>query len=86
MQTARVIGTTFATTKHPSLDGQRLKIVQPLLANGQADGRPLIAIDSPGAQVGDRVIITSDARHTRELIGKPNTPARWSILGLIDEP
>jgi ethanolamine utilization protein EutN len=84
MQTARILGTTHATTKHKSLDGTRLVIVQPLLASGTADGPPLIAIDPHGSQVNDLVMITSDALLARSIVNHPNTPARWSVLGLLD--
>ncbi len=85
MQTARVLGTTHATVKHKSLEGRRLVIVQPLAADGSADGSPLIVIDPLGSRRGDRVMITSDAIAVRECVGDPTTPARWSILGQIDE-
>jgi ethanolamine utilization protein EutN len=84
MQTARILGTTNATTKHKSLEGRRLVIVQPVLVDGTADGNPLIAIDPQGAQRGDLVMITSDAQRVREIVGDKNTPARWSVLGNLD--
>jgi ethanolamine utilization protein EutN len=84
MQTARILGTTHASTKHKSLDGRRLVIVQPVLANGDPDGSPLIALDALGSQRGDMVVITSDAMLARELVGDKNTPARWSVLGNLD--
>jgi ethanolamine utilization protein EutN len=84
LQTARILGTTNATTKHKSLEGRRLVIVQPELADGKADGSPLIAIDPLGAQRGDQVIITSDSKRVRELVDDATTPARWSVLGTVD--
>ena len=76
MQTAKILGTTRASTKHRSLDGRRLVIVQPTLANGAADGPPLIAIDTLGSQPGDLVMFTSDSLQVRDLGGDPNRPAR----------
>ncbi len=84
MQTARILGTTHASTKHKSLEGRRLVIVQPLLADGSADGSPLIALDALGSRRGDLVMITSDALLARDLVGDKNTPARWSVLGNLD--
>jgi ethanolamine utilization protein EutN len=84
VQTAKILGTTDASTKHQSLAGRRLVIVQPVLASGAADGSPLIAIDSLGSQRGDLVMITSDSLWVRQLVGDPNTPARWSVLGNLD--
>ena len=48
MQLARIIGTTTATVKHPSLAGARLLVVQPLMADRRSpDGDPQIAVDTP---------------------------------------
>lgn len=84
MLTAKILGTTRASTKHASLDGRRLVIVQPVLVDGSADGSPLIVIDTLGSQRGDLVMITSDSLRARELVGDKNTPARWSVLGNLD--
>lgn len=84
MQSAAVLGTTRATVKHDSFDGRRLLIVQPLLIDDGADGPPLIAVDGFGARKGDRVMITSDGSYVRDLTGHKNTPARWSVAGILD--
>ena len=52
--------------------------------DGFAGGDPLPAIDSQGAGRGDRVMISSDGRGTRELVGDEKTPIRWSVLGICD--
>ncbi len=84
MQSAKVLGTTTATTKHQSLEGCCLIVAQPLLKDGKADGPPLIVIDTFGSRPGDTVMITSDSLQVRSLVNDPNTPARWSVLGLLD--
>ena len=84
MQTARVLGSTRATVKHDSFDGQRFVIVQPLGLDDIADGPPLIAVDAMGCRRGDRVILTSDGIYAREVTGHKNTPARWSVVGIED--
>lgn len=85
MQPAIVLGTTYATVKHDSLDGQKLVVLQPVGLDDKADGPPLIALDGLGSQRGDRVMITSDGSYARDACGHPNTPARWTVIGLIDE-
>ncbi|GAB6166245.1 ethanolamine utilization microcompartment protein EutN [Thermostilla marina] len=86
MLAARVVGTATATVKHPTMQGWKLLVVQPLLCDGRTpDGFPLLAVDNLGAGTGDCVIISSDGRHTRALIGNDNTPVRWSVIGLADE-
>ena len=85
MQIAEVIGRATATVKHPSMEGWRLLIVQPLMADGGNDGDPLIAIDELGGGRGDRVIITSDGKHVSELLKAKNSPVRWAVLGIADD-
>jgi ethanolamine utilization protein EutN len=81
----RVLGTVTATVKHPSLRGWRLLIVQPLLADRSSpDADPVLAVDHLGAGKGETVIITSDGRGTRELLGSDTTPVRWSTIGIPD--
>lgn len=84
MQSALIIGRATATVKHPSMVGQKLLICQPLGANGQVDGDPLIVTDTEGCTSGDHVFISSDSKRLREIIGDENTPLRWFILGRVD--
>ncbi len=83
MLIARVTGHATATVRHASLRGARLVLVQPLRS---LTLEPLLALDRLGAGPGDTVVITSDGLAARELLGDPTSPARWSIVGLIDEP
>jgi ethanolamine utilization protein EutN len=85
MLTGRVLGSATATVKHPSMEGWKLLIVQPFLADGRTpDGDPLLAVDALSAGVGDRVIVSSDGLGTREMLKSQTTPVRWSVLGIVD--
>ena len=85
MQLAFVVGTATATVKHPSLEGRKLLIVQPRLADGRTpDGDPLIAVDGVGAGCGETVMITSDGRGAREMLQSEVTPVRWTVIGIRD--
>jgi ethanolamine utilization protein EutN len=84
MQIGFVVGQGVSTAKHPSLRGWRLLVVQLLTADGKEDGEPLLAIDSLGAAVGSRVILTNDGASARELVGAKDSPARWMVLGMCD--
>jgi ethanolamine utilization protein EutN len=84
MQLAKVIGRTTSTVKHETLAGWRMLIVQPLGAKGKADGDPVIAVDDQGGGAGDRVIITSDGKSVREMLGSNTTPVRWAVIGIED--
>jgi len=85
MQLARVIGTATATVKHHTLRGCKLLIVQPHMADGRSpDGDPLLAVDDVGAGTGETVMITSDGRFARRLLGSDATPVRWTVIGIKD--
>jgi len=84
MQNALVLGNATSTVKHPSMEGWKLLVVQPLGKDDTHDGFPALAVDTIGAGKGDTVIISSDGKYTRKLIGADNTPVRWSVLGVVD--
>ncbi|MFP6612661.1 MAG: EutN/CcmL family microcompartment protein [Pirellulales bacterium] len=85
MQLAKVIGSATATVKHQSMVGWKLMLINVLSADGETpDGDPVLAIDALGTGVGQRVMISSDGRRTRELLGDNTTPVRWTILGICD--
>ena len=85
MQLGLVLGMTTATQKHASMEGQKLLIVQALMADlASADGDPLIAVDGVGAGIGDRVMISSDGDGAREMLDVDATPVRWTIIGIAD--
>jgi ethanolamine utilization protein EutN len=86
MQAALVIGHGTSTVKHPTLDGIRLLIVQPLMADGRSpDGSPILAVDRLGAGVGQLVMLSSDGSAIRDMFQVENAPIRWAVLGLIDD-
>lgn len=80
-----VIGHATSTIKHPSLQGWRMAVVQPLNPRRDADGDPFIAVDSLGAGAGQTVVINSDGKAARELIGDEKSPVRFFVIGIVDE-
>jgi microcompartment protein CcmK/EutM len=85
MQLGRVIGHATSTIKHATLAGLRLVLVQPQNAAGQADGDIQLAVDRLGVAVGHTVLLNTDGRGARELVGKDKTPARWFIAAIVDQ-
>lgn len=85
MLLARVEGHVVATRKHPSLEGWRLVICQPISAAGQPEGAPQVAIDAHGAGLHQRVVISSDGAAARKAVGDEKSPVRWMVLGVVDE-
>jgi ethanolamine utilization protein EutN len=85
MQLGTVVGTTRSTVKHPSLVGWKMLVVQFFGADGRTpDGEPVIAVDALGAGIGESVVLSSDGKGTRALLGNNNTPVRWSVIGIKD--
>jgi ethanolamine utilization protein EutN len=85
MQLGKVIGHATSTIKHPSLVGWRLVIVQMLNVKREPEADPVVAVDKLGSGVGDTVVLNSDGKGARELIGDDKSPVRWFVIGLVDE-
>ncbi len=85
MLLARVEGNLTATRKHPSFEGWRLVICQPIDNAGTPEGVPQVAIDAHGAGMHQRVIISSDGSASRAAVKDPKSPVRWMIIGIVDE-
>jgi ethanolamine utilization protein EutN len=84
MITGRVLGTATSTVKHPSMEGWKLLVVQPLDNDGKPKGDPVLAVDMLGAGTEENVILTSDGKTARALLDDNTTPVRWSVVGLPD--
>ena len=86
MQIGLVVGNATSTVKHPSMNGTKLLIVQPYLADGRTpDADPQLCVDASGAGIGEKVLISSDGRYAREFLKSESTPVRWSVIGIQDE-
>ncbi len=84
MLIARVIGDITATRKHPAHEGQKLLLVQPLELDGADRGDAVVAVDSVGAGVGDRVLLTQEGFCSFSSIGQMLTPVDAAVLGIVD--
>jgi microcompartment protein CcmK/EutM len=83
MQLARVIGDVVATRKEPAFEGVKLLLIQPLAHDGQDAGRPLVAVDSVGAGVGERVFFVR-GKEASFPFHPLEVPADAGIVGIID--
>ena len=82
---ARVEGNLTATRKHPSFDGWRLLICQPIHDTGESFGTPVVAIDPYGAALHQRVIVSTDGKAARVAVKDPKSPVRLMIIGIVDK-
>ncbi|MDX2082193.1 MAG: EutN/CcmL family microcompartment protein [Terrimicrobiaceae bacterium] len=80
MRTATIRGYATSTIKHCSLEGWRLLVAEP----DSPDLAPQIVLDNLGAAIGQKVLISSDGSEARKMVGDELSPARWTVLGIID--
>lgn len=84
MLLATVVGTVVSTQKHEKLVSSKLLLVQPLGLDGAPRGATLLAIDSVGAGVGEKVLVVLEGRAAGEALGKPVSPVDAAIIGIVD--
>jgi len=84
MQLARIDGTIVSAACHPSMEGTRTVICQPLDSEGRDEGTPILAVDTLGAGLHQRVILSTDGSTTREIVKDPKSPLRNLIIGICD--
>ena len=84
MQICRVVGTVVATQKNRKLEGAKLLLVQPLTLDGAPRGVALIAIDSVGAGIGERVLVVIEGKAAGDALGRKAAAVDAAIIGIID--
>jgi ethanolamine utilization protein EutN len=84
MQIGTVVGTVVATQKHYKIEGAKLLLVQVEEPDGSLRGTPLLAIDSVGAGVGERVLVVIEGRAAGDALGRKAAPVDAAILGIVD--
>jgi len=83
VQLARVLGTVVATPKDQNLSGVALLLIQPISPSRQAVGKPIVAVDSVGAGVGEEVFFVRGKEASFPFIPL-EVPADAGIVGIVD--
>ena len=83
MQIGKVVGTVVATRKDERLVGAKLLITQPLTANLEPQGEPIIAVDTVGAGIGETVLVVTGST-ARLAVAAANAPVDAAIVGIVD--
>jgi len=81
----RIIGEVTSTINHPFYDAKKLLVVEKTDATGAALSDYLLAVDSVGAGVGQRVLVLDEGNGARQVFGSSDAPVRSVIVGIIDE-
>lgn len=84
MLVARVIGELVSSQKHPSHEGRKALLVQPLHLDGTDRGDAVVALDSVDAGVGDRVLLVTEGYSAMTAVGRPESPIDMAVIGVID--
>ena len=85
MQLALVVGTIVATQKHRRFEGATLLLVQPITPDETPRGPMLLAVDTVGAGVREKVLIVLEGRAAGEALGKKLAPVDAAIVGIVDQ-
>jgi microcompartment protein CcmK/EutM len=67
------------------MEGWRMYVVQMLNVARTPEGDPVIAMSGLNAAVGQTVILNSDGKAARELIGHAKSPVRYFVIAIEDE-
>lgn len=81
---ARVVGTVVATQKHRNFEGAKLLLVQPVTLDDAPRGVALLAVDSVGAGVNEKVLVVIEGRAAADAVGRKGTPVDAAIIGIVD--
>ena len=84
MQIGRVVGTVVSTQKNRKLEGAKLLLVKPLTLEGEPRGVAVLAIDSVGAGVGEKVLLVIEGKAAGDALGKKAAAVDAAIIGIID--
>ena len=84
MLIARVVGTVVSTQKHKKFEGAKLLLVQPITLDDKPRGATLLAVDSVGAGVHEKVLVVIEGRAAAEAVGRKGTPVDAAIIGIVD--
>jgi len=84
MLLAEVIGHLVATVKHPTFEGYKMMLVQPVAPDGRPNGAQMMAVDSVGAGAGERVLVVVEGRSAGDAVGNRRAPLDAAIVGIVD--
>jgi ethanolamine utilization protein EutN len=84
VQICRVVGNVVATQKNRKLEGAKLMLVQPLGLDDAPRGVTLIAIDSVGAGIGEKVLVVIEGKAAGQALGRKAAAVDAAIIGVID--
>ena len=80
---ARVVGDVVATMKDDKIVGRKLLIVREVSVENEIVGKPIVAVDTVDAGVGDVVLIAQGSSARQTTLTK-ETPTDAVIMAIVD--
>jgi len=80
-----VTGQVYATIAHPFYRAKALLLVEREDATGARTGAYVLAVDTVGAGVGQRVLVSEEGNGARQVMASANGPVRSLIVGIVDD-
>jgi ethanolamine utilization protein EutN len=84
MHIGKVVGTVVSTQKNRKLEGAKLLLVQPMTLEGDPRGAAVLAIDSVGAGVGERVLLVIEGKAAGDALRRKAAAVDAAIIGIVD--
>ena len=84
MNLGRVIGSVWATRRHPGLEGTTIHLVQPLTCELRPNGSPLAVFDPLGAGEGELVYYVLQYEATLAYPDRHLVPVDAAVVGLVE--
>lgn len=81
----RVVGNMVSSVKHPSFEGHRILICQPIDELGNDKGKTFLSSDSVQACPGDVVLVEREGNSARQVLGTMDDPFHSVIVGVVDQ-
>jgi len=79
-----VRGNITSTINHRFYDGKKLLLVDRCDETWKPTGKYIVAVDSVGAGLGERVLVLDEGTGARQVVGAPEAPVRSVIVGIVD--
>lgn len=79
---AKLINTVWATKKAENLNGLKLMLAEEITDNEIK--KRCVVVDTIGAGIGDRVIITTGSS-AKKMLGREEIPIDAIVVGIIDD-
>jgi microcompartment protein CcmK/EutM len=83
MLIARVVGDVISTIKDEKMTGRKLLIVREVSVENEIVGKPIVAIDTVDAGVGD-VVLVAQGSSARQTSSTKDTPTDAVIMAIVD--